>query len=293
VGETPFLTSAFALRNQYSFPELSLITGKNISKGGSAGRAEATGMGVYFAARETVLRDFNLSREKTKVLADFSFAIQGFGNVGSHSALFIHQLGGGKITRIIEFVGGDNPDKQFIIIENKSGINIESLYEHVIVNKKKISEFTELGTQIIHLSEQKALRAFLASHVDFLVPAAKENQITELNAQLITAPYVLEAANGPTSAQADQILKRSNIVLIPDVMANAGGVIVSYMEYEQNISNTYLTKELVNKKLQEKFKLTFDNIYKIYRKNPDLTLREAAYIYAVSAEVKSLKLKSK
>lgn len=199
---------------------LACVTGKPITQGGVRGRREATGLGVYYGIRET-LRDTEILR-KYGILPGIegkTVIVQGFGNVGYHAAKFI-QEGGGIITGIIEYNGG---------IYNPKGLDVEDVKRF----------FDETGSIVGYPKAKTYKRGnwMLTFPCDILVPAALENQITIENAEQIKAKIVAEAANGPVTSQAEEILEKKGVLIIPDLYLNAGGVTVSYFEWLKNISH--------------------------------------------------------
>ena len=194
------------------------VTGKPVTKGGIAGRTEATGRGVQFALQ--AFFDTKGDLEKTGLspgLRDKRIIVQGLGNVGFYAAHFLSTEDGAKITHVLERDGA---------VINKAGINIMSLKEH-ISNHGSIIGFDGYVSDSSELLEEDA---------DILIPAALELVITEQNAAMIKTPLIIEAANGPISAEADDVLCSSKKVIIPDMYANAGGVTVSYFEWIKNLS---------------------------------------------------------
>ena len=242
-----------------------VVTGKPLPLGGSKGRVEATGRGVLFATRE-ILKKLN------KTLKDQSVVIQGLGNVGGVTADLFYKAGA-KIIAASDVSGA---------IYNEKGLNIQLITEHVkkgLLLKSFEGDFKRITNE--ELLELKA---------DILIPAALENQITEKNASNIKASIIIEAANGPVTPEADQILEKNNIITVPDVLANSGGVIVSYFEWVQNLQGFYWTEEEVNKRLEDKmieaFKLVWD-VKETYK----VSMRKAAYIKALKELVETQKAK--
>src|SRR3954451_1225970 len=202
-----------------------VVTGKPINIGGSRGRREATGRGVMINCDEA-LRKFEMSRESTRVI------IQGFGNVGSNAAKLM-QDAGYKIVGIAEYDGG---------LFNRTGINIDALLEHRDRNK------TIVGFPGADAADPREL---LLADCDILIPAATENVITSQNAASIKAKIICEGANGPTTAAADEILADKKVFVIPDILANAGGVTASYFEWVQDRQGFFWNEGLVNGRLEE------------------------------------------
>jgi len=241
-----------------------VVTGKPLLIGGSLGRREATGRGVMIVT----LGAMDKLGMKPK---DTSVVVQGFGNVGSISAQLLREQGC-KIIGIGDVTGG---------YYNKRGIDIQKAIEYVRENKT-LNGFT--GAEKITQSE------LLELECDVLVPAAKEDQITHKNADKIKAKIIAEGANGPTTAKADPILNDRGIVVIPDILANAGGVTVSYFEWVQNRVGYYWSLDRVNRRLERMMKAAFDNVYETASKYK-VSLRIGAYIVAIDKVARTLKIR--
>jgi glutamate dehydrogenase/leucine dehydrogenase len=231
-----------------------VITGKPISMGGSLGRVEATGRGVMVCTR-SALAKMGLKPEECTCV------VQGFGNVGSISAKLIEMLGV-KIVGISDVTGG---------YYNPEGIKVEEAMAYSKANGN-LGGFT--GGKQISNSE------LLELPCDILVPAAMEDQITDANAGNIKAKLIVEGANGPTSANADKILNDKGIIVVPDILANAGGVTVSYFEWVQNRMGYFWTEERVNRRADRVMKSAFDVVFDNGKKH-NVSLRTAAYIVAI------------
>ena len=246
-----------------------VVTGKPIESGGSQGRTEATGLGGHYAL-EAILEKLGRNPE------GLSVAIQGFGNVGSYLARYL-QKAGMKIVALSDSKGGIYiPDgiQDLDAVEQckkKSG-HIAGCY--CIGSVCDLSNMEKLGGHDISPDEALTLP------VDIIVPAALEKAITEKNAGDIKASIVLEMANGPTTEAADAILKQKGIVVVPDILANAGGVAVSYFEWYQNIEKKKWKKDEVFVKLKRKMRTAAKAVYDV-SKAQKITLREAAYIVAL------------
>jgi glutamate dehydrogenase (NAD(P)+) len=239
-----------------------VVTGKPINIGGSRGRREATGRGVMLVCREAV-KKLGMSPESTRVI------IQGFGNVGSYAAQLMHQ-GGYKITGIIEFDGA---------LYNKNGIDIESLMDF---RKKN-------GTIHGFPGADKAASAeLLTTECDILIPAATENQITSLNADKIKCKILAEGANGPTTAVADEILADKNVFVIPDILANAGGVTTSYFEWVQDRQGYFWKESVVNEHLEDIMVSSFNDVVR-YAETHKVNNRTAAYMLAIDRVAYTIK----
>ena len=222
----------------YSVPES--VTGKPIEIGGSEGRKCATANSVALCTREAA----KILKLKLK---NATIAIQGFGNVGYNAATVMHQIGC-KIVAISDSSGG---------IFCPNGINPERLSLHK-VQTGSVQNFDNC-TNITN-------EDLLASNCDILIPAAMENQITEKNADTIKAKIVSEGANGPTAPKADKILFEKGVYLIPDILANSGGVTVSYFEWVQNLTRTHWRLEEVNSKLETRIVETFHEVERLSKK---------------------------
>jgi glutamate dehydrogenase/leucine dehydrogenase len=237
------------------------ITGKPISLGGSQGREEATGQGGIYVLQEAV----HVICKCNKIV------VQGFGNVGYNFSKLAHKLGF-KIIALSDSKGG---------IYNEKGFNPEEVMK---VKKKTGSVCGMKKCKRISNEELLSLKT------DVLVPAALENQITKKNAKKIKADFIVELANGPTTPEADAILHKRKIPVIPDILANAGGVTVSYFEWVQNRMGYYWNKEEVNEKLE---KIMVDSFRKVLStsKKYKTTLRMAAYIVAIERIAEAIKLR--
>ena len=233
----------------------SVVTGKPTILGGSLGRIESTGRGVMISTL-SLLTKFKVNPFGATV------AVQGFGNVGSWAAYLLKERGC-KIIAISDISGG---------YYNKKGINIGKAITHRNENNGSLANFK--GGDKISNKELISLK------VDVLIPAAMEDSITEKNASDISAKFIVEGANGPTAYKADDILLKNKIVAVPDILANAGGVIVSYFEWVQNRLGFKWTKSRVNRRCDAIIKQGFNNVYSISKKY-NVSLRIAAYISAI------------
>ncbi len=231
-----------------------LITGKPIIVGGSKGRSEATGRGCVIVAREAI-KALGYNMEDVRVV------VQGFGNAGSVAAKLIHDMGAKVIAT----------NDSSASIYNPEGINPYELAEYKY-ETGKVKKFP--GTEVITHEEM------LSMECELLIPAAMENQITGDNAGDINAKIISEAANGPTTPEADKILFEQGILTIPDILANAGGVTVSYFEWVQNLMNYYWSEEEVNERMEKMMIDAFESCYKTH-KTYRVHMRLAAYLLAV------------
>lgn len=243
-----------------------VVTGKPLLLGGSLGRAAATGRGVMVTCRAAMGKMGMNPTEST-------CAVQGFGNVGSNSARLI-EMQGLKIVAISDHTGD---------YYNKEGINIDAAIKYREENKT-LKGFT--GADQIGDGE------LLTLDVDVLVPAALENVITEENAHTIKAKLIVEGANGPISADADAILHEKGTAVVPDILANAGGVTVSYFEWVQNRLGYYWTEARVNRRADRTMKLAFEDVWSTAQKYKT-SMRIAAYIIGILKVTESLELRGK
>ncbi len=237
-------------------PSFGVVTGKPLAVGGCVGRNEATGRGCFFVAREAA-KAYEIPFEHSRI------AIQGFGNVGSNAArLFAEE--GCTIIAVSDISGG---------LYKEEGLDIPRLIDHV--NKTGFIKGFPDGEVITN-------EDLLALNCDILIPAALENQINGSNADDVKAKIIVEAANGPTTPEADQILKEKNILVVPDILANSGGVTVSYFEWVQNNYGFSWDLATVNKHLQDKMVEAFRNVYHYYCENCiDSDMRTGAYMYSI------------
>lgn len=252
------------MMDQYSMLKghsvLSCVTGKPIGLGGILGRSEATGRGVMFTVNNL------LAREGVPV-KDTTVVVQGMGNVGSVTAKLLHEEGM-KVIAVSDVSGG---------VHCKDGLNIPEILEFVGA-RKPLKDYNAAG--VSHITNAELLEL----ETTVLVPAALENQINADNADRIHAKYVVEAANGPTTLEGDEILKKRGIILVPDILANAGGVVVSYFEWVQNIQELCWTEERVNEELKTIMDTAFDAVWNISKEKNE-TLRTGAYLIAVKRVV--------
>lgn len=249
-----------ALKGNFVQPEV--ITGKPLSIGGSLGRNEATGRGLSFTVREA-------AKELGINLRAATIAVQGFGNAGQFAAQLLEEMGA-KVVAVSDSQGG---------ISNKNGISIGSARAH----KEKTGSVVGFpGSNSISNEE------ILETDCTILVPAALENQITKNNAANVSAKLVAEAANGPTTPEADEILHKNKIMVIPDVLANSGGVTVSYFEWLQNLRREYWTEEQVNSMLDKKMTEAFSDVYDTHDKY-QVNMRKASIALAVGRVTEAIK----
>ncbi|GIV29210.1 MAG: glutamate dehydrogenase [Bacteroidia bacterium] len=241
------------------------ITGKPVGLGGSLGREAATGRGVMINALQA-LSKLNIQPQQATA------AVQGFGNVGSNAArLFKEQ--GIKVVAISDASGA---------YYNEKGINIQDALDYVAKNNKTLEGYSK--------ADKITNEELLVLPVDVLAPAALQNVITYEIAQNIKCKIIVEGANGPTLPEADQILREKNIIVVPDILANSGGVTVSYFEWVQNKMGYYWTEEEVNQKHDEKMKIAFEKVWNNAQKYKT-SMRIAAYITALEKIQLGIKMK--
>ncbi|KEF36304.1 glutamate dehydrogenase/leucine dehydrogenase [Schinkia azotoformans MEV2011] len=245
------------------FDSPSFITGKPIALGGSKGRETATSKGLFYITQ--------LISELLQIsLKDMKIIVQGFGNVGSYLALYLHQLGA-KVVGISDVLGG---------VYDENGLDIPYLIE----KRDSFGVVSNLFNNTISNME------LLEKECDVLIPAALGGQITESNADNLKCKIVVEAANGPTTGEAAKILAEREILVVPDILANSGGVIVSYFEWCQNNQGYYWTEEEVDQKLKEKMTTSFWKVVETSKKY-NVSLKVAAYIIGIDTLVESSRLR--
>lgn len=257
-----WIMDTVSMREAHAVP--GVVTGKPLVLGGSLGRVEATGRGVMITVREAAKR-IGLK------LKGATATVEGFGNVGSISAKLLHQLG--VIFTHVSDVSG--------AIHNPKGIDIPELLKYVEL-KKKVAGFP--GAKKCEADD------VLFADVDIVIPAALENRITEEKAKHIKCKIIAEGANGPTTPEADVILDKKKILIIPDILCNAGGVTVSYFEWVQNRIGYFWSEEEVNSRLEEKLNMSFLDVWKM-KEQYNTSMRIAAYMLALKrvTEVVSLR----
>ena len=235
--------------------ETAVVTGKPVEMGGSLGRREATGRGVMIITREA-------AKHRQLAIEGATVAVQGFGNVGSVSADLLARIGA-KVVGVSDWKGG---------VYNAGGLDVTAMLKHV-AQHKTVDGFS--GGQPLTNEE------LLALDVDVLIPAALENQITEDNAAAVRAKIVVEGANGPTTPEAHQMLHDRGIFVVPDILANAGGVTASYFEWVQNRHGYYWSEDEVNTRLEKKMIEAFDVVLATSKKY-NVDMRTAAYAVAIA-----------
>jgi len=231
-----------------------VVTGKPLNLGGSRGRTEATGRGVMISCREA-LKSLGMRPENSRVV------VQGSGNVGGIGALLL-QREGYKVVSVSDVSGA---------IYNERGLDIPQVLAHV--KQHRTLEGYNHG-QRLTMAEQLELPC------DILAPCATENQITSKNVRGIQAKLIVEGANGPTTAEADKVLDQRGILVVPDILANAGGVTVSYFEWVQDRMGYFWTEEIVNSRLEQSMVAAYNDVDRV-RKKHDVSMRIASYILAI------------
>jgi len=239
-----------------------VVTGKPLNMGGSRGRREATGRGVMIICDESI-KKLNMTRENTRVI------IQGFGNVGSNAALLMHQSGY-KVVGIGEWDGG---------LYNPKGIDIQALWDYR-QKEGHIHGFTG--------AERADTEDLLITDCEILIPAATESVITSNNADQVKAKILVEGANGPTTAAADDILADKRVFVMPDILANAGGVTASYFEWVQDRQGYFWKESVVNEQLKDIMVSSFEDVVR-YAETHKVNNRIAAYMLAIDRVAYTIK----
>jgi len=245
-----------------------VVTGKPIDIGGSLGRREATGRGVMLVVLKTLGR-LHINAKDTKI------AVQGFGNVGSIAALLLYEKGC-KMVAVSDVSGG---------IYKAEGLHIPNIIKFLADHPG--SQMKDYNEEDAHHTDNDGV---ITCYTDVLIPAALENQITENNAPDIRAKIIVEAANGPTTVAADEILNQKGVIIVPDILANAGGVVVSYFEWVQNIQSLMWEVDEVNNSLEKIITRAFDEVWDI-KEQKEVTPRMAAYMVALKRLVTAKKFR--
>lgn len=250
-----WIMDTYSMMNGYTIP--GVVTGKDLEVGGSLGRPEATGRGVMIITME-VLDKYKLAP------SDVSVAVQGMGNVGSVAARLLYEKGC-KVVAVSDVSGG---------VRNENGLNIPEICDFV-KQRKLLRDYDAEGVE--HIDNH----ALLTTKCDILIPAALENQITGDVAKELNCRLIIEAANGPTTVEADAVLEQRDIVVLPDILTNAGGVIVSYCEWVQNLQSLTWDENDVNATL---FKVMTRALTDVYHKARDYKISYRLAAYAVAIE---------
>ncbi len=263
VGTNPkimgWIMDTYSIHQGYAVP--AVVTGKPISIGGSQGRVDATGLGVMYTTRETL-------RRKGIHMHEVTVAVQGFGNVGSVTAMAMHREGA-KIVAVSDVKGG---------VYNPAGIDPFDLMRHV----------KESGTVADYpLGDPITNAELLALDVDVLVPAALEGVLHADNADKVRARFIAEGANGPTTPEADKILLEKGVTIIPDILCNAGGVVVSYFEWVQDLQSFFWSEDEIRRQLKRIMLSNFDAVWDMALAK-QVDLRTAAYTLAIGRVAEAL-----
>jgi glutamate dehydrogenase/leucine dehydrogenase len=257
-----WIMDTYSMNKGYAVP--GVVTGKPLALGGSLGRNEATAQGCVYVIEEA-------TKKLGIGLNGATAVVQGYGNAGSIAAYLLFDLGV-KVVAVSDSKGG---------IINKNGLD-----------PRKVLEFKDRTGSVVGFpsSEPISNEEILTLKCDILVPAALENCITLKNADKISTKIVAEAANGPTTPKADEILFDKNILVLPDILANAGGVTVSYFEWVQNVQELYWDIEDVNSRLKRVITRSFNDVYAIHR-DKKINMRKAAYVLAVGRVAEAYRLR--
>lgn len=258
--EMAWMMDTYSMNVGHAVP--GIVTGKPISIGGSRGREMATGRGVMIIVREALA-------ERGETLAGTKVVIQGFGNVGGAAAVLLNEAGA-KVMAVSDVSGG---------IFNPEGLDIQALKVYAAENNRRIAGFP--GSVPVTNAE------LLALPCDVLIPAALENQITEDNVHEVQAKIVAEAANGPVTLAADLALEARGVTVLPDILANAGGVVVSYLEWVQGLSYVFWDEERVNREMEGLMVHAYHEVIK-QSKMRQVPLRVAAYTLGVGRVAQAL-----
>lgn len=250
----------------HSTDALGVVTGKPVGLGGSAGREEATGRGVMYTLRE-VAKDLKMDLSKTRIL------MEGFGNVGFHAARLIKNELNGKIVGVSTSKGG---------VYNPNGIDLMACHDYYVQN----GSLAGFSGDVDHMSSKE----FLLAECDVLIPSALEGSVDEKVAEKTSAQIVIEGANGPVTQAANEILIDKRRAVLPGILANAGGVIVSYFEWVQNLQQFYWTHEEVNKKLEKIIVDAYKNVRDLSRAKK-ISLRQAAYTIGLERVAEAILLR--
>ncbi len=258
-----WIMDTFSMHKGYSVP--GVVTGKPVGIGGSSGRFEATGRGVLYVVQEAC-------RRRSLPLQDAKIAVQGFGNVGGIASRLLSHAGA-RIVAVSDSRGG---------VYSDAGLNVESLYSHRLAGGL-LADHPRTGFDHVDVSNAE----LLTLPVDILIPAALEGQITDANASQVKAKMIVEAANGPVTLAADDILADRGVHLVPDILANAGGVIVSYFEWVQDLQSFFWEESEVNQRMQRIITNAFDEVA-MTAEARHTRLREAAYVVALNRVIEAI-----
>ena len=250
-----WIMDTYSMFKGHSVP--GVVTGKPVEIGGSIGRSEATGRGVTIIA-EKCITDLGMDPQKQ------TYAVQGMGNVGGTAAKILYDEGK-KVIAVSDWSGR---------VMDQKGLDIPKILEFLSDRSRCLKDYEAEGAE--HITNEE----LLTCDCDILIPAALENQITEENAGAIQAKVIVEAANGPTTVEADKILEKRGILVVPDILANAGGVVVSYFEWVQNIQSMAWDLEEVNHTLKKIMMKAYKDVREMSREK-GTTMRMGAYMVAI------------
>jgi glutamate dehydrogenase (NAD(P)+) len=247
-----WVMDTYSVNQGYTIP--GVVTGKPIPVGGSLGRTTATSQGVVHTTRAALA-------EAGMKVSDASVAVQGFGKVGSHAAAILAGQGA-RVVAVSDQYGG---------VHDEGGLDVAALFRHV----------AETGT-VVGFEDADPIdnHALLALPVDVLIPAAVENVLDDETARTVQARWVVEGANGPTTAAGDRILAKNGVTVVPDILANAGGVVVSYFEWVQANQAYWWTEQEIGEKLQQRMQVAYEDVSSLARRQ-ELSLRDAALVIGI------------
>jgi glutamate dehydrogenase (NAD(P)+) len=260
------IMDTYSMLHGHSIP--AVVTGKPLELNGIPGRRTATGRGVMFTAK-------NLMKKEGIAIQDATVAVQGFGNVGSAGARLLAKEGF-KVIALSDVSGG---------LYKEDGFDVPVIMKWLADNPGKLFKDYE-AEGVSHITNEE----LLALNCTILVPAALENQINEKTADSLNCKYVIEAANGPTTIEGDEILAKKNIPILPDILCNAGGVVVSYLEWVQNTQSLYWDESETNARLKITMDKAFEEVWNLAAEK-NISYRKAAYCIAVSRVIETKKLR--
>lgn len=260
-----WIMDTYSMLKGHSVP--GVVTGKPLAINGIPGRMSATGRGVMFTCK-------NILKKKGIAIADCKVAIQGFGNVGGTAARLLYKEGF-TVVAVSDVSGG---------LYKADGLDIYDILEFTKQTGKMLEDYQADGVQ--HISSNDVLKV----ECTILIPAAMENQLNSETAGDVKAPIVVEAANGPTSLEGDKILAEKQITVVPDILCNAGGVVVSYLEWVQNQQAIYWEETETNAKLKHVMDRSFEEVWEM-AENKQASLREAAYMIAIQRVIEAKKIR--
>ena len=258
-----WIMDTYSMLHGYAVP--GVVTGKPLEIGGSLGRPEATGRGVSIVTSE-ILKFLKMPDKGVKI------AIQGMGNVGGVSAKLLHEMGH-KIVAVSDVAGG---------IYNAAGLDIPAVRDYMAAHKGSLDGYSAAGVTKFSNND------LICCDCEVLIPCALENQITEANADAVKAKVIVEGANGPTTVEADAILTKKGVTIVPDILSNAGGVVVSYFEWVQNIQELTWEEDQINENLRKIMVRSFAQVLDIVNESK-VSFRVAAYMLAISKLVRAKK----